>query len=108
MDSTPVIDLTDAAHVALTSMLANGRVIGRDETGRKVIAIAVDDWVLDWFTGPDQAPTIGVGGLNGTSAQSCSGLLRADRPRQEKRGREAIQDLTLAETPADPGPGVVR
>ena len=52
MDATPVIDLTDAAHVALTSMLATGCVIGRDETGRKVIAVAVDDWIFDWFTTP--------------------------------------------------------
>jgi hypothetical protein len=50
MDATPVIDLTHAAHVALTRMLNTGRVIGRDETGRKMIAVVVDDWILDWFT----------------------------------------------------------
>jgi hypothetical protein len=53
MDTTHVIDLTSAAQVALTRMLDTGRVIGHDETGRRVIAVAVDDWVLDWFTSPD-------------------------------------------------------
>ncbi|HZA65682.1 MAG TPA: hypothetical protein VE592_01965 [Geminicoccaceae bacterium] len=52
MDATPVIDLTNAAQVALTCMLDTGRVIGRDETGRRVIAVAVDDWVVDWFGSP--------------------------------------------------------
>ena len=52
MDATPVIDLTNAAQVALTRMLDTGRVIGRDETGRRVIAVAVDDWVVDWFGSP--------------------------------------------------------
>ena len=53
MDATPVIDLANAAQMALTRMLDTGRVIGRDGRGRKVIAVAVDDWVLDWFTSPD-------------------------------------------------------
>ena len=52
MDTTPVVDLTSAAQVALTRMLDTGRVIGHDETGRRVIAVAVDDWVVDWFTSP--------------------------------------------------------
>ena len=49
MGTRPVIDLTSAAQVALTRMLDTGRVIGHDETGRRVIAVTVDDWVLDWF-----------------------------------------------------------
>jgi hypothetical protein len=53
MDATPVIDLANAAQVALTRMLDTGRVIGHDESGRKVIAVTVDDWILDWFTNPD-------------------------------------------------------
>jgi hypothetical protein len=52
MDAAPVIDLTNAAQVALTRMLDTGRVIGRDETGRKVIAVAVEDWIVDRFTSP--------------------------------------------------------
>ena len=52
MDAAPVIDLGNAAQVALTRMLDTGRVIGRDETGRRVIAVALDDWVVDWFTSP--------------------------------------------------------
>jgi hypothetical protein len=52
MDATPVIDLTNAAQVALTRMLDTGCVIGHDEAGRSVIAVAVDDWVLDWFGSP--------------------------------------------------------
>jgi hypothetical protein len=52
MDTTYVIDLTSVAQVALTRMLDTGRVIGHDETGRRVIAVAVDDRVLDWFGSP--------------------------------------------------------
>ena len=59
MDTTPVIDLTSAAQVALTRMLDTGRVIGHDETGRKVIAVAVDDWVVDWFTKPARGRLLG-------------------------------------------------
>jgi hypothetical protein len=47
--AVPVIDLSDAAAAALSRMLENGRVIGRDDVGRRVLAVAVDDWVIDWF-----------------------------------------------------------
>jgi hypothetical protein len=30
-------------------MLENGRVVGRDGVGRRVLEVAVDDWVIDWF-----------------------------------------------------------
>ena len=66
MHTTPVIDLSSAAQVALTRTLDSGRVVGHDKTGRKVIAVAVDDWVLDWFTGP------GGPGWNGRSRTAKS------------------------------------
>jgi hypothetical protein len=59
MEPAPVIDLGHAAQVALTRMLDTGRVIGRDGQGRKVIAVAVDDWVLDWFTKPARGRPLG-------------------------------------------------
>ena len=59
MDATPVIDLANAAQMALTRMLDTGRVIGRDAQGLKVIAVAVDDWVLDWFTKPARGRPLG-------------------------------------------------
>ena len=59
MDATPVIDLANAAQLALTGMLETGRVIGRDGQGRKVIALAVDDWVPDWFTEPARGRPFG-------------------------------------------------
>lgn len=49
MKAVPVIDLSDAAAVALSRMLENGRVVGRDGVGRRVLEVAVDDWVIDWF-----------------------------------------------------------
>lgn len=49
MKAVPVIDLSDAAAVALSRMLENGRVVGRDDAGRRVLEVAVDDWVIDWF-----------------------------------------------------------
>ena len=52
MDSQPVIDLGRAAELALSQMLEAGRVIGRDSDGRRVVEVAVDDWVVDWFTSP--------------------------------------------------------
>jgi hypothetical protein len=47
--AVPVIDLSDAAAAALSRMLENGRVVGRDGVGRRVLEVAVDDWVIDWF-----------------------------------------------------------
>jgi hypothetical protein len=47
--AVPVIDLSDAAAVALCRMLEDGRVVGRDGVGRRVLEVAVDDWVIDWF-----------------------------------------------------------
>jgi hypothetical protein len=52
MEPAPVIDLGHAAQVALARMLDTARVIGHDEKGRRVIAVSVEDWVLDWFTAP--------------------------------------------------------
>lgn len=49
MKAVPVIDLSDTAAVALSRMLENGRVVGRDGVGRRVLEVAVDDWVIDWF-----------------------------------------------------------
>ena len=49
MKALPVIDLSDAAAAALSRMLENGRVIGRDGVGRRLLEVAVDDWVMDWF-----------------------------------------------------------
>jgi hypothetical protein len=45
----PVIDLSDAAAAALRRILENGRVLGRDGVGRRILEVAVDDWVIDWF-----------------------------------------------------------
>jgi hypothetical protein len=47
--AVPVIDLSDAAAAALSRMLENGRVVGRDGIGRRVLEMPVDDWVIDWF-----------------------------------------------------------
>jgi rRNA processing protein Krr1/Pno1 len=47
--AVPVIDLSDAAAATLRRMLESGRVIGRDGAGRRVLEVAVDDWVIDWF-----------------------------------------------------------
>jgi hypothetical protein len=47
--TVPVIDLSDAAAAALSRMLGNSRVIGRDAVGRRVLEVTVDDWVIDWF-----------------------------------------------------------
>jgi hypothetical protein len=47
--AVPVIDLSDAAAAALSRMLENGRVVGRDGVGRRVLEVVVDDWVVDWF-----------------------------------------------------------
>jgi hypothetical protein len=52
MEPAPVINLSDAAQVALARMLETAHVIGQDEKGRRVIAVSVEDWVLDWFTAP--------------------------------------------------------
>ena len=49
MKAVPVIDLSDAAAAALGRILESGRVIGRDGAGRRVLEVAVDDWVIDWF-----------------------------------------------------------
>ena len=49
MKAVPVIDLSDAAAAALSRMLENGRVVGRDGVGRRVLEVVVDDWVIDWF-----------------------------------------------------------
>ena len=49
MKAVPLIDLSDAAAAALSRMLENGRVVGRDGVGRRVLEVAVDDWVIDWF-----------------------------------------------------------
>jgi hypothetical protein len=47
--AVPVIDLCDAAAMALSRMLENGRLIGRDGVGRRVLEVVVGDWVIDWF-----------------------------------------------------------
>ena len=49
MEAVPVIDLSHAAQAALSRMLENGRVVGHDGDGRRVLEVAVDDWVIDWF-----------------------------------------------------------
>ena len=49
MKALPVIDLSDAAAAALRRILENGRVLGRDGVGRRILEVAVDDWVIDWF-----------------------------------------------------------
>lgn len=49
MQSASVIDLSTSAELALTRMLEAGRVVGRDSDGRRLIVVAVDDWILDWF-----------------------------------------------------------
>jgi len=33
-------------------MLRAGRVIGRDSDGRRIVEVAVDNWVIDWFGPP--------------------------------------------------------
>jgi hypothetical protein len=50
VEAVPVIDLSHAAEAALGRMLENGRVVGRDGDGRRVLEVAVDDWVIDWFS----------------------------------------------------------
>jgi hypothetical protein len=50
VEAVPVVDLSHAAAAALTRMLENGRVVGRDGDGRRVVEVAVDDWVIDWFS----------------------------------------------------------
>jgi hypothetical protein len=50
MEPATVVDLGSAAQVALARMLDTARMIGQDEKGRRVIAVSVEDWVLDWFT----------------------------------------------------------
>jgi hypothetical protein len=59
-------------------MLDPGRVIGRDETGRRVIAVAVDGWVLDWFTAPPEKrrPGVRCGAASGARACSADPALR--------------------------------
>lgn len=52
MDATPVIDLGRTAELALTQMLQAARIVGRDSSGRRVVEVAVDDWVVDWFSPP--------------------------------------------------------
>jgi hypothetical protein len=52
VDSQPVIDLGLAAELALARMLQAGRVVGRDSDGRRLIEVAVYDWVVDWFSPP--------------------------------------------------------
>jgi hypothetical protein len=52
MDNQPVIDLGRAAELALSQMLEAGRVIGRDGTGRRVVEVPVDDWIIDRFSPP--------------------------------------------------------
>lgn len=49
---TAPIDLSLAAEAALIGMLENGRIVGRDSHGRRVIEVAVDDWIVDWFSQP--------------------------------------------------------
>jgi hypothetical protein len=48
VEAVPVIDLSHAAEAALGRML-DGRVVGRDGDGRRLLVVAVDDWVIDWF-----------------------------------------------------------
>jgi hypothetical protein len=43
------IDLTDAPRIALNRMLETGDVVGRDQHGRTVIMVAVEDWMFDWL-----------------------------------------------------------
>jgi hypothetical protein len=49
VEAVPIIDLSHAAEATLSRMLENGRVVGRDGNGRRVLEVAVDDWVIDWF-----------------------------------------------------------
>jgi hypothetical protein len=50
VEASPVVDLSHTAAAALTRILENGRVVGRDGDGRRVLEVAVDDWVIDWFS----------------------------------------------------------
>jgi hypothetical protein len=52
LQSAPLIDLSSSAELALTQMLKAGRVVGRDSEGRRLVEVAVDDWILDWFGKP--------------------------------------------------------
>jgi hypothetical protein len=52
VDTQPVIDLGRAAELALARMLEAGRIVGCDGDGRRVVQVAVDDWVIDWFGPP--------------------------------------------------------
>lgn len=57
MDATPVIDLGRAAELALTQMLQAARIVGHDSDGRRVVEVPVDDWIVDWFSGPRRPRT---------------------------------------------------
>jgi hypothetical protein len=50
VEGAPVVDLGRAAELALMRMLEAGRVVGRDGDGRRVVEVAVDDWIVDWFS----------------------------------------------------------
>jgi hypothetical protein len=58
VEAVPVIDLSHAAEAALGRML-DGRVVGRDGDDRRLLVVAVDDWVIDWFSksGPSSRST---------------------------------------------------
>jgi hypothetical protein len=48
----PVIDLSSAAELAPTRLLASSREVGISRDGRRLVVVAVDDWIVDWFGAP--------------------------------------------------------
>jgi hypothetical protein len=44
------------ARAVLAQILGTGDVLGRDTTGRTVLAVAVDDWLLDALAAFDAEP----------------------------------------------------
>lgn len=43
----PYFDRPGVAKAVLANILAHGDVLGRDEEGRTVLAVAVEDWLFD-------------------------------------------------------------
>jgi hypothetical protein len=52
MDTVPVIDFSSVAELALTRLLASCREVGISPDGRRLVVVAVDDWIVDWFGAP--------------------------------------------------------
>jgi hypothetical protein len=52
VNSVPVIDLSSVAELAIKRLLASSREVGLSPDGRRLIVVAVDDWIVDWFCAP--------------------------------------------------------